>query len=248
MWIPCAYPNQRVHTRDHNNTTKALGTQNQEKKEELSRKTFPPRNTGPCSSVRAFCGTSPSAAAEEGAMMSGARGGVAGASGKAGIMSITRRQWAGRLRPIKVSWSRCRSASLEVGLAGLPLDTTEEKLWMYLKEVAGSEGAQGNKITSVAVERNALGLCESGAAVIGLSGAKATGVDDVEEAALWLAERLAAASEPGSFFEGVTCAAPRDEPERPLASDLLNRLRLEQHRRDLAQLEEDFGHFENNSY
>ena len=114
-------------------------------------------------------------------MMSGARGGVAGASGKAGIMSITRRQWAGR-RPIKVSWSRCRSASLEVGLAGLPLDTTEEKLWMYLKEVAGSEGAQGNKITSVAVERNALGLCESGAAVIGLSGAKATGVDDVEEA------------------------------------------------------------------
>lgn len=181
-------------------------------------------------------------------MMSGARGGVAGASGKAGIMSITRRQWAGRLIPIKVSWSRCRSASLEVGLAGLPLDTTEEKLWMYLKEVAGSEGAQGNKITSVAVERNALGLCESGAAVIGLSGAKATGVDDVEEAALWLAERLAAASEPGSFFEGVTCAAPRDEPERPLASDLLNRLRLEQHRRDLAQLEEDFGHFENNSY
>ena len=184
----------------------------------------------------------------EGAMMCGARGGVAGASGKAGIMmSITRRQWAGR-RPIKVSWSRCRSASLEVGLAGLPLDTTEEKLWMYLKEVAGSEGAQGNKITSVAVERNALGLCDSGAAVIGLSGAKATGVDDVEEAALWLAERLAAASEPGSFFEGVTCAAPRDEPERPLASDLLNRLRLEQHRRDLAQLEEDFGHFENNSY
>ena len=44
MWIPCAYPNQRVHTRDHNNTTKALGTQNQEKKEELSRKTFPPRH------------------------------------------------------------------------------------------------------------------------------------------------------------------------------------------------------------
>ena len=42
MWI-----NQRVHTRDHNNTTKA-----QEKKEELSHrklshKTFPPRNTRP---------------------------------------------------------------------------------------------------------------------------------------------------------------------------------------------------------
>ena len=73
MWI-----NQRVHTRDHNNTTKA-----QEKKEELSRKlshkTFPPRNTRPpCSSVRAFCGGHPAAAERGRDDVWGARGGRGG--------------------------------------------------------------------------------------------------------------------------------------------------------------------------
>lgn len=53
MWIPCAYPNQRVHTRDHNKHYKG----HKKRINNFPAKHFPPETRGPpCSSVRAFCG------------------------------------------------------------------------------------------------------------------------------------------------------------------------------------------------
>ena len=53
MWIPCAYPNQRVHTRDHNKHYKG----HKKRIKNFPAKHFSRETRGPpCSSVRAFCG------------------------------------------------------------------------------------------------------------------------------------------------------------------------------------------------
>ncbi|QDZ21551.1 hypothetical protein HOP50_06g40780 [Chloropicon primus] len=130
-----------------------------------------------------------------------------------------------------------------VGLLGLPLDCTDEKLRDKLGQLLQEGGGATRALRRVAVEKNAVGLCETGAAVVAFDAED----DDLAE---WLSKKVAAASGSGGFFTNVRCLGGRswEDSVAPTASARINALSLEQHLKNLQEVERDFKDFENNSY
>ena len=152
---------------------------------------------------------------------------------------------------------------LEVRPIGLPLDCTDAKLEAKLAQLLvqkGNEEGEGARkdgvctaLASVAVEKNALGLCETGKAVALFDGRE----DEADSVASWLDRELREEereSPERPFLAGVRVQAgardsvPGDQSAAPSASAKLGLLDLEQHGRNLRELEEDLRNFENNTY
>merc|ERR1711977_648504 len=146
------------------------------------------------------------------------------------------------------SWSLPRSG---VKLSGVPLDCTEDKLRFELDRLLGGEGeGLADAVTQVAVDKNLLGLCESGVAFVSTDK-----WEDTNQVCKLINEK-----QPHFIDKNVSAQAMNkdDLDSDPIlaslggktsrTSALLNRLSLEQHKKDLEGLEEEFKQFENTSY
>lgn len=136
-------------------------------------------------------------------------------------------------------------------LSGVPLDCTEDKLRFELDRLLGGEGeGLAHAVTQVAVDKNLLGLCESGVAFVSTDK-----WEDTNQVCKLINEK-----QPHFIDKNVSAQAMNkdDLDSDPIlaslggktsrTSALLNRLSLEQHKKDLEGLEEEFKQFENTSY
>lgn len=145
-------------------------------------------------------------------------------------------------------------------IRGVHLDCTEaqleEKMRGFLDEGRRESGPGWS--CRVALEKNALGLCETGNALVALErGGDGEGSGSPDEVATWLGDRMEAAAETEGFFRGLECSGAVDEEvfaglvsvsQGRVEGDLLGGANLDQHRKALEEMEEEFRVFENNSY
>ena len=129
----------------------------------------------------------------------------------------------------------------------------EEKIRVLLDEGRRESGPGWS--CRVALEKNALGLCETGNALVAMEReGDREGNRSPDQVALWLGDRMEAAAETEGFFRGLECSGAVEEAafaglvSQGRLEGRLCEANLDQHRKALEEMEEEFRVFENNSY
>ena len=138
------------------------------------------------------------------------------------------------------------------------MDCTEAKLEEKMRGLLDEGRRESGPCWScrVALEKNALGLCETGNALVALERrGDGEGSGSPDEVATWLGDRMEAAAETEGFFRGLECSGAVDEEafaclvsQGRVEGGPLGGANLDQRRKALEEMEEEFRVFENNSY
>lgn len=149
-------------------------------------------------------------------------------------------------------------------VSGLPLDFTDERLKQQLDKLGGDFACS---VTEAKVDKNLLGVCESGEALVRIALASTSEdpsalcerineesfIDESVTGSVILSDSFArvdvstsAEKEKDDDDEVVHGTTTTNNNSR--TSDFLNVLNLEQYKREIDEVEKEFKHFENTSY